>query len=835
MNRSLFEPRTRAGAAAGLAALLCAGLPTVVVLPAVLPADAAARTCTELSRTCADSADRVVNGTVVHRDCWRWEKTFSCVEEAPEKDRCDAQNLPASCRIVEERCAASADAAGCLELNRDLLCTQKPSGPGITAGAPRISVAYSTKRTPGLSLGPGCSITKRTCLDAAPRRIPVANLPGETAEAAPACWEEVLTVSCPSVSAAPSCAKLEAAGCTATEPKKCDAEDADGNCISWSAGYVCRGVTVEGDGVIEGDKTEVPDGKPVEDDSACREAVEKKIEAGFSCSALSKTCSKQNAAGACIEWEALWRCTAAGVNQCAALEKLADSGVCREEPESLCELEDAAGTCIRRRAVFRCGGSAGSEDDLAAGDAERLPDLLETGLQVKDECAELRADASCVETAKTCTEGPGIRLIGGEPVYKDCWAWSHQWTCQAGGGSECTNFERDPTCRLVSESCPEGAASCLRPTRVYECVTEGSSSTAGTVCGGEACIAGVCTPTDQAPDQDFADSIVEMEIARQAGVYGDVSGNRFFSGEALGCRDRKAAASCCRSEPAVGTSNSAFSLMLDFGVGAGWEAVKYVGSPYVHDILSRSTSTAAVLNSLYGGAPNGVYEPSFSYWGATVSWSQAGGWSFNFSPAGFATAAAMHFYQGYASCRAEDQRVAMMRGERLCRYMGTVCTNTTPGLGCTEREERYVCFNSKLARILNEQGRAQLGRGWGTALVPDTRGFTAEELGALDFSKMDLSEFVADVVKEALRNPGANAQALLARAQARVADMLSGKTALWGKVPGATGVSRPGRPRSDPAAAFMTPPRWRVETLPAAADLRRRASTLLSRDVYREE
>lgn len=824
MNRPHFKRPSRAGGATGFAALalhgLAAGLPVAAALPAVLSSvlpvvlstDATARTCTELSRTCADSADRVVNGVVVHRECWRWEKTFSCVEEAPEKSRCDVENLPAACRIVEERCAASDDAAGCLELNRDLLCTEKPSGPGITAGDPRITVAYSTTRTPDLALGAGCSITKRTCLDAAPRRIPVENLPGETVEAAPACWKEALTVSCPSVSAAPSCAKLEAAGCTASSPKTCEATDAAGGCISWSAGYVCRGVTVGGDDVIEDGKTEIPDGKPVEDDSACREAVTQKTEAGWSCSALSKTCLRKNASGRCVEWEALWRCTAAGENQCAALEKLTASGVCREESQSVCELEDSTGACIRRRAVFRCGADAGTEGDLPAGDAERLPDLLETELALKDECAQLRVDPSCVETAKTCAEGPAIRLVNGEPVYKDCWAWSHQWTCQAGGGSECTAFERDPACRLVSESCPDGAASCLRPTRVYECVTEGSSSTAGTVCGGEACIAGVCTPTDEAPDQDFADSIVEMEIARQAGVYGDLSGNRFFSGEALGCRDRKAAASCCRSEPAVGTSNSAFSLLLDFGVGAGWEAVKYVGSPYVHDILSQSKNTAGTLNALYGGASSGVYEPSFSYWGATLSWSEAGGWSFNFSPAGFALTAAMHFYQGYASCRAEDQRVAMMKGERLCRYMGTVCTNTTPGLGCTELEERYVCFNSKLARILNEQGRAQLGRGWGTALSPDTRGFTAEELGALDFSKMDLSEFVADVVKEALKNPGADAAAVLARAQARVADMLEGKTALWEKVPGATGVSRPGGSTgAAPAAGFMAPPGWRIQ------------------------
>ena len=61
----------------------------------------------------------------------------------------------------------------------------------------------------------------------------------------------------------------------------------------------------------------------------------------------------------------------------------------------------------------------------------------------------------------------------------------------------------------------------------------------------------------------------------------------------------------------------------------------------------------------------------------------------------------------------------MAKGERLCVYIGTQCSKHTPGLGCTEREERYVCFNSRLARILNQEGRRQLGRGWGTAQFPD--------------------------------------------------------------------------------------------------------------------
>jgi conjugal transfer mating pair stabilization protein TraN len=39
--------------------------------------------------------------------------------------------------------------------------------------------------------------------------------------------------------------------------------------------------------------------------------------------------------------------------------------------------------------------------------------------------------------------------------------------------------------------------------------------------------------------------------------------------------------------------------------------------------------------------------------------------------------------------------------------------------------------------------------GWGTPQAPYCRGFTPEEFQALDFSKMDLSEYYADTVTKA--------------------------------------------------------------------------------------
>jgi conjugal transfer mating pair stabilization protein TraN len=78
--------------------------------------------------------------------------------------------------------------------------------------------------------------------------------------------------------------------------------------------------------------------------------------------------------------------------------------------------------------------------------------------------------------------------------------------------------------------------------------------------------------------------------------------------------------------------------------------------------------------------------------------------------------------------------------------VGSYCSSRLPIIRvCIETTESYCCFNSRLARILNEQGRAQLGRGWGGAESPDCSGFTVAQLQALDFSRMNLAEFYAEI------------------------------------------------------------------------------------------
>ena len=104
-------------------------------------------------------------------------------------------------------------------------------------------------------------------------------------------------------------------------------------------------------------------------------------------------------------------------------------------------------------------------------------------------------------------------------------------------------------------------------------------------------------------------------------------------------------------------------------------------------------------------------------------------------------AAAAQFMDRYQSCDAGDQRTAMAKGQRLCHFVGTTCDKKVAGLGCVKTTEHHVCFNSRLARIINEQGRPQLGPDFGTAIRPDSRGFTIEEMEKMVVFRMEESSW----------------------------------------------------------------------------------------------
>jgi len=100
---------------------------------------------------------------------------------------------------------------------------------------------------------------------------------------------------------------------------------------------------------------------------------------------------------------------------------------------------------------------------------------------------------------------------------------------------------------------------------------------------------------------------------------------------------------------------------------------------------------------------------------------------------------------GLASCSSDEKALGKAKEKRLTVYVGEYCSKKVLGV-CLEKKRGYCEFDSKLAQIVQQQGRSwQLGIGFGSGKSPDCRGITPEELQKIDFSKVDFSAFYDDL------------------------------------------------------------------------------------------
>lgn len=104
------------------------------------------------------------------------------------------------------------------------------------------------------------------------------------------------------------------------------------------------------------------------------------------------------------------------------------------------------------------------------------------------------------------------------------------------------------------------------------------------------------------------------------------------------------------------------------------------------------------------------------------------------------------------TCTKLERQEWEMQAAGKCVVVGTYCDSEF--IGCLEEKETSCCFNSMLARIIHEQGRKQLTSfkgpygmvDWGEAKHPTCRGFKPEEFQFLDFSQIDLQEYIDTII-----------------------------------------------------------------------------------------
>ncbi len=193
-----------------------------------------------------------------------------------------------------------------------------------------------------------------------------------------------------------------------------------------------------------------------------------------------------------------------------------------------------------------------------------------------------------------------------------------------------------------------------------------------------------------------------------------------FGGRAMDCRlpgVSSAYQNCCEKDDGEVYHDSMGSIVDTYS--------------YMQGITTAYEAAAVAYNAYSAGATATEAATAASDFMAT-----------SFDPTTMAVTVVISLIMNYLekACPPEDIETAIMDASGFCVHLGDKCTKKWFG-NCVQTVEVKCCFSSKLARLIHEQGRPQLGMSFGTAEAPNCQGFDAEAFQSLDFSKIDLSSY----------------------------------------------------------------------------------------------
>ncbi len=303
------------------------------------------------------------------------------------------------------------------------------------------------------------------------------------------------------------------------------------------------------------------------------------------------------------------------------------------------------------------------------------------------DCQKKIAGLTCEPPTQTCTDAsPTTRSIDGVPVEHDCWQWQASYQCATlVPGNSCAAIKaRGDSCTFDHEQCLDNpqVGDCQVKSEVYKCTTPNPTQNPGVLsCGADVyCIDGSCTQMPASPSPDIANALVAINAMGDATKQFNTTNLTIFDGTATGCH-----------KPLFGLVNCCAGK--------------------VSGMLTAASSAVALAGILTG----------------------------NYA---FLLGMVTQFLVIFL-CSHEEMLLDVEDRMGLCSYIGEYCSQKALFV-CTTKRLSYCCFQSKLARVIQEQGRAQLGMTFGTPHTPDCGGFTIAEFQKLDLSKMDFSEVFSD-------------------------------------------------------------------------------------------
>ncbi len=363
------------------------------------------------------------------------------------------------------------------------------------------------------------------------------------------------------------------------------------------------------------------------------------------------------------------------------------------------------------------------------------------------------------------------------------------------GNNQCLQFQQTYSCldqsadasSTVANSLP---AVCNAPLIQSSTLTLGGSSLSSVR-------SAVALPSTNA----FSQAAIAMEVASEMQTYSGCSGNDpeacvgklLFSGVPESCsKGWLGLKNCCATQSGA-KSNSAILGML---LGSSASVIKYIGetavdtaSPYVFDAMyvsgaytqgmaSALTQSANVITNSQGFADSTIFASSgvslgaFGFtlgmgsapassglFGATSQLdflsSSTNGYFVSFNPYVFAGSLAISVVESLEQCTPSENLLAMHRRQDLSVYVSESCSESLPITGqCLSYKDNFCSFNGVLGKIINQQGKAQLGMEFSSCV-----GLSSLEIAKLDFSKINFSEFTGQIIQQAQSNLPQNIRA----------------------------------------------------------------------------
>ena len=361
----------------------------------------------------------------------------------------------------------------------------------------------------------------------------------------------------------------------------------------------------------------------------------------------------------------------------------------------------------------------------------------------------LNAD-SCIPTAPEECPVVGLPCSGGfceTPAncaheFLDLWGVrvlvSTCPSAAAGGGI----FIDDPAgCNAV---CTEPTACTVGVGVTYNCPSNPSAGCFLNGAAGYQCSTNECYDLDATPPTD-TDIPTDMLVNDGST---DAAGNctaltYIFSGRPMDCKKAgvsTAFKNCCKETDTI------------YNDSVGTRAETQLASAAVTGTFTAMTAAYGAYSTAIAGGATTAAAADVAASAATDAFIGA------FDPTTLAISVAIALITEYllSGCEQTDLETAALRSSGYCVEVGEYCAKEWLG-GCVQKAKSNCCFNSKLARIIQEQGRPQLQEFaalapdyFGEPEAPTCDGFTPLQFQSLDFSRIDLTEYYDDITTDAL-------------------------------------------------------------------------------------